>query len=104
MNEESYKHLLNDARFKAIVNRKRRLSFILSLFMVLIYLGFILIMAYKPAWLVISVVTNAYINTGFVFTFLFFLIIFISMICYIIYKNNEDDTKLSEIIDEHRDR
>lgn len=46
-----YQQIENSAHFRELVERRQRFAFILSLIMLIIYVGFILLIAFAPHWL-----------------------------------------------------
>lgn len=51
MNEEIYQQIENSAQFRELVEKRQRFAAILSLIMLVIYVGFILLIAFAPGWL-----------------------------------------------------
>ncbi|ROP60193.1 uncharacterized membrane protein (DUF485 family) [Enterobacter sp. BIGb0383] len=48
---EIYQQIENSAHFKELVEKRQRFAAILSLIMLVIYVGFILLIAFAPGWL-----------------------------------------------------
>lgn len=51
MNDNIYQQIENSAHFKELVEKRQRFAAILSLIMLVIYVGFILLIAFAPGWL-----------------------------------------------------
>ena len=51
MNEQICQRIENSAHFKELVAARQRFATILSLIMLVIYVGFILLIAFAPGWL-----------------------------------------------------
>lgn len=51
MNNDIYQQIENSAHFKELVEKRQRFAAILSLIMLVIYVGFILLIAFAPGWL-----------------------------------------------------
>lgn len=51
MNNNIYQQIENSAHFKELVEKRQRFAAILSLIMLVIYVGFILLIAFAPGWL-----------------------------------------------------
>ncbi|WP_184999496.1 MULTISPECIES: DUF485 domain-containing protein [unclassified Enterobacter] len=51
MMNEIYQQIENSAHFKELVEKRQRFAAILSLIMLVIYVGFILLIAFAPGWL-----------------------------------------------------
>ncbi len=51
MNEPIYQRIEDSAQFRELVEKRQRFAGILSLIMLVIYIGFILLIAFAPEWL-----------------------------------------------------
>ncbi|XTZ40625.1 DUF485 domain-containing protein [Salmonella enterica] len=51
MNNPIYQQIENSAHFRELVSKRQRFAFILSIIMLIIYVGFILLIAFAPNWL-----------------------------------------------------
>ncbi|WLI75300.1 DUF485 domain-containing protein [Kosakonia sp. H02] len=52
MNENPiYQRIENNAHFRELVEKRQRFAFLLSIIMLIIYVGFILLIAFAPTWL-----------------------------------------------------
>ena len=94
---------LKDPRFKAIVRKKWRLSFGLSLAMIFIYAAFVLVMVFKPEWLLPAVFTANPFNVGLLLTLIMLLFIMGSMIAYLFFKENDAHADIHQLIAEHHE-
>ncbi|WP_342322602.1 DUF485 domain-containing protein [Kosakonia sp. BYX6] len=48
---EIYQRIENSAHFRELVEKRQRFAFLLSIIMLIIYVGFILLIAFAPQWL-----------------------------------------------------
>lgn len=46
-----YQQIENSAHFRELVQKRQRFAFILSIIMLIVYVGFILLIAFAPQWL-----------------------------------------------------
>ncbi len=51
MNDNIYQRIEDSAHFRELVEKRQRFATILSLVMLVIYVGFILLIAFAPGWL-----------------------------------------------------
>ncbi|MEH2920413.1 DUF485 domain-containing protein [Samsonia erythrinae] len=51
MNDDIYQRIERNPLFRELVNRRQRLAVILTLIMLVLYVGFILLIAFAPGWL-----------------------------------------------------
>lgn len=51
MNDTIYQRIESNAHFRELVEKRQRFAFILSGIMLIIYVGFILLIAFAPGWL-----------------------------------------------------
>ena len=51
MNDTLYQRIENNAHFRELVEKRQRFAVILSLIMLVIYISFIMLIAFAPAWL-----------------------------------------------------
>lgn len=51
MNDDIYQRIENNAHFKELVNKRQHFAVILSILMLVVYVGFILLIAFAPGWL-----------------------------------------------------
>lgn len=51
MNDTLYQRIENNAHFRELVEKRQRFAVILSLIMLVIYVSFIMLIAFAPAWL-----------------------------------------------------
>ena len=104
MDKNSFNQVLNDPRFKVIVRRKWLLSFGLSVSMTSIYALFVLVMIFKPEWLLPAVSAGNPFNVGLLLTLVMLLFIMVSMIGYLFFKENDGHADIHKLITEHEDR
>jgi len=104
MDKNSFKQVLKDPRFKVIVRRKWLLSFGLSASMTSIYALFVLVMIFKPEWLLPAVSAGNPFNIGLLLTLMMLLFIMGSMISYLFFKENDTHADIHKLIKEHEGR
>lgn len=51
MNQEIYQQIEDSAHFRELVEKRQRFATILSIIMLIVYVGFILLIAFAPGWL-----------------------------------------------------
>ena len=51
MNDVLYERIEKSARFKELVRKRQSFATLLSIIMLVLYVGFILLIAFAPAWL-----------------------------------------------------
>jgi len=51
MSDNIYQQIESNAHFKELVTKRQRFAFILSIIMLVVYVGFILLIAFAPTWL-----------------------------------------------------
>ncbi|POP43062.1 hypothetical protein CHU32_17730 [Superficieibacter electus] len=51
MNDTIYQRIESSAHFRELVDKRQRFAVILSIIMLVIYVGFILLIAFAPGWL-----------------------------------------------------
>ncbi|WES68052.1 DUF485 domain-containing protein [Superficieibacter sp. HKU1] len=51
MNDTIYQRIESSAHFRELIEKRQRFAMILSLIMLVIYVGFILLIAFAPGWL-----------------------------------------------------
>ena len=103
MENTSYYRVHNDPRFKRILWKKWRLSFGLSISMIFLYLAFVLIMVFKPEWLLLPGTPANPFNIGLSITLGLLLFIMGSMFCYLLFKENETHDDIHNLIAEHHE-
>ena len=50
MNDTIYQRIEDSARFRELVEKRQRFATILSIIMLVVYISFILLIAFAPAW------------------------------------------------------
>ena len=51
MNNDICQQIENSAHYRELVDKRQRFAFLLSIIMLIIYVGFILLIAFAPHWL-----------------------------------------------------
>ncbi len=64
MNGTIYQRIEDNAHFRELVEKRQRFASILSIIMLAVYIGFILLIAFAPGWLLHPVIVNSCVLTG----------------------------------------
>jgi len=64
MNDTIYQRIENNAHFKELVEKRQRFAAILSLIVLVIYVSFILLIAFAPGWLGTPISAGSSITRG----------------------------------------
>lgn len=64
MNDTIYQRIENNAHFKELVEKRQRFAAILSLVVLVIYVSFILLIAFAPGWLGTPISAGSSITRG----------------------------------------
>ena len=59
-----YQRIEDSAHFRELVQKRQRFAFILSIIMLVIYVSFILLIAFAPHWIGIGVIVISFVLTG----------------------------------------
>lgn len=101
MEINSNKRVLSDPRFKSLVRKKWWLSFGLSIGMTSMYAAFVLVVIFKPEWLLLTVTAANPFNLGLTVSLVMMLIIIGSMLCYVFFKGNDTHDDIRKLIADH---
>lgn len=64
MNDNIYQRIEDSAHFRELVSKRQRLAGILSLIMLIIYIGFIMLIAFAPGWLGTPISPDSSVTRG----------------------------------------
>lgn len=64
MNDTIYQRIENNAHFRELVEKRQRFAAILSLIVLVIYVSFILLIAFAPGWLGTPIAVGSSITRG----------------------------------------
>lgn len=104
MNHQTFKQVLNDPRFREIIKKKLLLGLVLSVAMTSIYAAFVLIMVFRPDWMLPPISVSNPFNIGMLSSLLLLMLIMISMVCYFFFKGNDTHSDIHKLIDEYKSR
>lgn len=91
MNEQIYQRIEDSAHFRELVEKRQRFATILSLIVLVIYVGFILLIAFAPNWLGTPVSPGSSVTRGIPIGVGVILISFILTGVYVWRANGEFD-------------
>lgn len=103
MNENTNENLVDDERFRQIINKKQTFGFFMASIIIVSYLAFILIMAFKPEWILASIAGTIF-NFGFLMTILFLALVFIVMAVFVSKKSKDDNSDLHELMAKYNEK
>ena len=90
----------NNPKFKAMVTRKERMGRVLTCFMLVIYFGFILTIAFAPHWLAIPLQHGGVLTLGIPIGIAIILAAFAATGIYVYWANTHFDEITREILKE----
>ena len=100
MNDSIYQEIENTPRFKALVRKRGRFAWILSLITLALYVGFIFLIAFEPQWLGTPLYAGSSITRGIPVGVGLIVISFVLTGIYVIRANGEFDRLTAEILRE----
>lgn len=100
MNANAYEKVENNPRFKELVKKRSRFSWLLSGITLVLYVGFIFLIAFDPEWLGTPISEGSYITRGIPVGVGLIVISFILTGLYVIRANGEYDRLTAEILEE----
>lgn len=100
MNDAIYARIENSARFKELVQKRQRFALILSIIMLILYVGFILLIAFAPDWLGAPLHESTNVTRGIPIGVGLIVISFLLTGVYVWRANGEFDRLTKQIIDE----
>lgn len=95
--------LHKNSRFKRIVKNKRKQIFSLALLVMFMNLCFIFAMAYRPDWLSKNISPDSVITLGLPLTFVLIMLIYAVMVIFSIWKINDNNADIHQLIDTLKD-
>ncbi|AYA41639.1 DUF485 domain-containing protein [Xenorhabdus nematophila] len=102
MNADIYQDIENNPRFKELVKKRGRFAWLLSIIMLVLYVGFIFLIAFAPEWLGTQLHENTSITRGIPVGVGIIFSSFILTGIYVVKANGEFDRLVSTILDEVR--
>lgn len=100
MNSNIYQEVEDNPRFKELVKKRSRFSWTLSIITLVMYVSFILLIAFYPQWLGTPLYEGSYITRGIPIGIGLIVASFVLTGIYVIRANTEFDKLTSEIISE----
>lgn len=100
MNDAIYARIEKSARFKQLVHKRQRFALILSVIMLILYVGFILLIAFAPGWLGAPLHEGTNVTRGIPVGIGLIVISFLLTGVYVWRANGEFDRLTKQIIDE----
>ncbi|MEX0425745.1 DUF485 domain-containing protein [Providencia rettgeri] len=100
MNATAYEKVEDNPRFKELVRKRSRFSWLLSIITLVLYVGFIFLIAFDPSWLGTPISEGSYITRGIPVGVGLIVISFVLTGLYVIRANGEYDRLTVEILKE----
>ncbi|MDR7345025.1 uncharacterized membrane protein (DUF485 family) [Pantoea alhagi] len=100
MNDAIYARIENSARFKLLVQKRQRFALILTIIMLILYVGFILLIAFAPDWLGTPLHEGTNVTRGIPLGVGLIVISFVLTGVYVWRANGEFDRLTKQILDE----
>ncbi|MEQ4780439.1 DUF485 domain-containing protein [Providencia huaxiensis] len=100
MNATAYEKVEDNTRFKELVRKRSRFSWLLSIITLVLYVGFIFLIAFDPSWLGTPISEGSYITRGIPVGIGLIVISFVLTGFYVIRANGEYDRLTAEILKE----
>ncbi|EPL9571861.1 DUF485 domain-containing protein [Providencia rettgeri] len=100
MNATAYEKVEDNPRFKELVRKRSRFSWLLSAITLVLYVGFIFLIAFDPSWLGTPIAEGSYITRGIPVGVGLIVISFVLTGLYVIRANGEYDRLTAEILKE----
>ncbi|UQY43788.1 DUF485 domain-containing protein [Erwinia sp. PK3-005] len=100
MNDAIYARIENSARFKLLVQKRQRFALILTLIMLILYVGFILLIAFAPNWLGTPLHEGTNVTRGIPLGVGLIVISFLLTGVYVWRANGEFDRLTKQILNE----
>jgi len=100
MNDIIYQRIEKSERFKELVSKRQRFATLLSIIMLVIYVGFILLIAFAPGWLGTPLHEGTSVTRGIPIGIGIIIISFLLTAVYIWRANGEFDRMTRELLKE----
>ncbi|MBC8946853.1 MULTISPECIES: DUF485 domain-containing protein [Xenorhabdus] len=100
MNADIYQEVENNPRFKELVEKRGRFAGLLSIIMLMLYVGFIFLIAFAPEWLGTPLYEGSSVTRGIPVGIGIIFISFILTGIYVVRANGEFDRLTSTILKE----
>ena len=100
MNNDICQQIENSAHYMELVEKRQRFAFILSIIMLVIYVGFILLIAFAPQWLGTPLHAGTSVTRGIPIGIVVIVISFVLTGVYVWRANGEFDRLNREVLRE----
>ena len=100
MNDIIYQRIEKSERFKELVSKRQRFATLLSIIMLVIYVGFILLIAFAPGWLGTPLSEGTSVTRGIPIGIGIIVVSFLLTAVYIWRANGEFDRMTRELLKE----
>ena len=95
-----YQQIENSAHFRELVEKRQRFAFLLSIIMLIIYVGFIMLIAFAPHWLGTSLHAGTTVTRGIPIGIGVILISFVLTAVYVWRANSEFERLTRAVLSE----
>ncbi|MDC9613808.1 DUF485 domain-containing protein [Xenorhabdus khoisanae] len=102
MNTDIYQEIENNPRFKELIKKRGRFAWLLSIIMLVLYVGFIFLIAFAPEWLGTPLDESTSMTRGIPVGIGIIFVSFILTGIYVVRANGEFDRLTSTILNEVR--
>ncbi|MDC9590288.1 MULTISPECIES: DUF485 domain-containing protein [Xenorhabdus] len=102
MSDDIYQEVENNPRFKELVKKRGRFAWLLSIIMLVLYVGFVFLIAFAPEWLGTQLHESTSMTRGIPVGIGIIFISFILTGIYVVRANGEFDRLTSTILNEVR--
>lgn len=100
MNDVIYQRIENSARFKELVRKRQSFALLLSAIMLVLYVGFILLIAFAPGWLGTPLHEGTNVTRGIPIGVGLIVISFVLTALYVWRANGEFDRLTKQLLSE----
>lgn len=102
MNDVIYQRIANNPHFKELVTKRQHFATLLSLIMLVVYYGFILLIAFAPGWLGTPIHEGTSITRGIPIGIGIIVLSFVLTAVYVIRANGEFERLTQQLLREVR--
>ena len=97
---DSYLQIRNNPKFQSLVAKRNRYSFIMTSLMMIVYFGYILLIAFNKEWLATKVAPGMVMTIGIPMGLGVILFTIIITVIYVRRANTEFDTEAAQVLKE----
>jgi uncharacterized membrane protein (DUF485 family) len=102
MNDPIYQRIENNPHFKQLVDKRQHFATLLTAIMLVLYFGFILLIAFAPGWLGTPIYAGTSVTRGIPLGIGLIVVSFILTATYVIRANSEFDRLTQQLLREVR--